>query len=903
MFAAPAASRRPSLQSDARVMTMGSARGLLDELIPAETVLRTMLANGLRVLVRQDRSAPVVAVVSYVRAGYFDEADDVVGIAHVLEHMYFKGTPTRGVGEIARETKAAGGYLNAGTLYNRTNYYTVLPASGFEAGIAIQADAYANSLIDARELAKELEVIIEEGKRKADSPSALSTESLFALLHDRHRIRRWRMGREEGLRALTREQVVEFYRNFYRPSNTVLAVVGDVDPAYALQVVKRHYGRLPDTEVVRSPGPVEPEPTSPAFRYQELPGDVQQTELVFGWRTRPVTHADAPVLDLLAAILAGGRASRLYRAVRERRLASSVVAYNFAFDELGVFVLHATARPEHAVDAARAVWDELRRVRNGEITEVEVDRARQTLHAHWLRRMETMEGQANHLASWESHGDWRLGNEYIDRLLGTGAARLADVATRYLSPHRAGLVAYRPAKTMLIARDAADMLARLEGGSTEPLSTLMRPRMQSPVSGSRAWRLEREEAGVAVFRTSAGIPVLVQRRAGPVAHLGWFVKGGAAHEGEREAGLSTLVARTSLKGTERRSAQRIAETSEFMGAVLGASVNADGMHWMVSAPIGHLDDAAELLGDVLQRPSFHEDALESERAVALANLASLRDDMYRWPLRLAMASAWAGHPYGRSLLGTETSLAAVDPPALHRWHERHALEAPGVLVIVADVNPHDAARLAARYFGALRMAEPQLVAAPEWPRELVERTDVRDKAQTALSLLFPGPTRSDPARFAAEMIVGVTSGLGGRFFDELRDRQSLAYTVLVAPIARERAGAIASYIATSPEKETAARRGLLTQFERLRETAVTEGELARAKSSALGAWAIRRQSAASVLGDIADAWLFGESLRDVIEYEERVRAVTSGEVLALARRYFDEGRRAEGIVRGTSRKV
>ena len=100
---------------------------VLDSVLPAASVRRHRLPNGLRVLVRQDRSAPVVAIVTYVKAGYFDETDDVIGIAHVLEHMYFKGTPTLGVGEIARATKASGGYLNAGTIYDHTHYYTVLP--------------------------------------------------------------------------------------------------------------------------------------------------------------------------------------------------------------------------------------------------------------------------------------------------------------------------------------------------------------------------------------------------------------------------------------------------------------------------------------------------------------------------------------------------------------------------------------------------------------------------------------------------------------------------------------------------------------------------------------------------------------------------------------------------------
>src|SRR5947209_10724677 len=225
--------------------------------IESATVHRTVLPNGLKVLIKSDFSAPVVAIVTYVSAGYFDETDDIVGIAHVLEHMYFKGTPTRGVGEIAKQTKAVGGYLNAATNYAHTSYYTVLPASGFRQGLEVQADAYANSLIDSEELARELEVIIQEAKRKADNPAAVATETLYELLHDAHRIRRWRIGREAGLRTLTREALVGFYRNFYHPGNTVLSIVGDVDPEQALAEVQRAYGSLPSGVPSRHPGPTE----------------------------------------------------------------------------------------------------------------------------------------------------------------------------------------------------------------------------------------------------------------------------------------------------------------------------------------------------------------------------------------------------------------------------------------------------------------------------------------------------------------------------------------------------------------------------------------------------------------------------------------------------------------------
>ena len=568
-----------------------------------------------------------------------------------------------------------------------------------------------------------------------------------------------------------------------------------------------------------------------------------------------------------------------------------------------MFVVHATVRPERLRDAGSAVWDQLRRARAGEITAPEVERARRVLEAQWLRRFESMEGQANHLASWELAGDWMLGGGYLDRLLASDASRLADVAWRWLAPERAGLVTYRPAGAPPLAANAAAMREALEGRRPEALAPLMRPGSPSPVHGSRAWVFERDDAGVRVFRMATGTPVLVHRRPGALAHLGWFVRGGAVHEAADETGLTSLMTRVSLKGTLRRSAQRVAEDAEFLGGVLSTAATADGFQWTISVPRRRLEEAAELLADVVQRPSFGEEAFESERAVMLANLSALRDDMYRWPIRLATEAAWGAHPYGRSPLGTEESLAAMDTELLRGWHAKTAIEAPGVLVCVGDVEPDDGASLATRFFSGLRAADAPEAPVPVWPEGPKRSDDRRDKAQSALAMLFEGPSRGDDARFSAGMIAGVASGLGGRFFDELRDRQSLAYTVMAAPIVRRRAGAFSAYIAMSPEKEEAARNGLLREFARLRESPVTERELEQAKTYALGTWAIRRASAAAVMGDIADSWLFGRSLLELSEYEDRVRSVSAARMLQLARRYFEPERRVEGLVRGTGRVV
>ncbi len=863
------------------------------------TVLRTVLPNGLTVLVRHDSSAPVVAIVTYVKAGYFDETDDVVGIAHVLEHMFFKGTPSRAVGAIARDTKSVGGYLNAATIYDHTVYYTVLPSAGLATGLDVQFDAYAHSVIDAGELSRELEVIIQEAKRKADNPAAVATETLYEVLHDRHRIRRWRIGREPDLRALTREALHRFYRNFYQPGNTILTIVGHVDSDTVMREVSERYGALTAGTPVHAPGP--PEEGAPGFRYREWTGDIGQSQVAFGWRTPATLHPDTPGLELLAMVLGGGRASRLYRAVREQKLATSVSVYDYTPTSLGVFVVHAETPPHRSLEAARTIWAQLRALLAEGVSEAEVVRAKRLYETRWVRRLEDMEGQANYLAEWEALGDWRRGEQYLAQALATTSDELTSLARQYLHPDHAGIVLYRPNDSVRIASDAKEMHALLDAAPPAVVAPTPLPAAPSPALRTRL-RIEREEAGVRVYRTESGTPLLVRRRAGALLHAGVYALGGAREEPANLAGLTLMLVRTSVKGTTSRSADQISEEGELLGGSVSGGTGAESFGWTVSVPMRYAAEAIALLADVAQSPTIPDDALETERSLALSNLVALRDDMYWYPVRLATEAAWAGHPYGIPASGDEQTLPGIDAERVREWHRTHFLGAPSVLAVVGDAEPDELAAMMASRFHAVVGGDLAPLDPPAWPSELVQRVEQRAKTQTALAMFFQGPARTDPSRFAASMIAGVASGLGGRFFDELRDRQSLGYTVHAFASERAMAGMFGAYIATGPDQEDIARRGLLREFAKLCESPVTAQELEQAKTYAIGTHAIRQQSGGSVLADMVDAYLFG-SLRDLAEFDQRVRGVTAQEMRLLAQTYFRPDRRVEGIVRGVAKAV
>lgn len=885
-----------------------------DALALHHDTVREVLPNGLTLLVRVDRSAPVVSIVTHVKAGYFDESDDIVGIAHVLEHMYFKGTPTRGVGQIARETKANGGYLNAHTIYDHTSYYTVLPSSSFVAGLDIQFDAYARSVIDAEELARELEVIIQEAKRKRDTASAVTIETLYALLHDRHRIRRWRIGEEQMLRGFTREQLVAFYRRWYRPDNTILCVVGDVSVDDVRREVVARYGPLEAGTPPRDRGPMER--ITPGFRHREWSGDIAPQHTAYGWRVPGLAHPDAAALDLTGVAMGSGRASRLYRALRERQLASSVSAWNYTTDAIGVFVLHAEGPPAQARAAAQALWRELDALRQDGFRASEVQRAQRILEARWLRRLESMDGQAQYLASWEAEGGLVAASQYYDALMTLDRQTLQRVVNTHLDAGQVSVVSYRPEHAEPLASDAEGMqalLAEVVGQGSAVMSApslptppgaavVEAPAVHTPGSSASCAAGATTEAqhDVHVFHTRGGVPILVHPRAGaPLVHLGLFQRGGAVLDAAEEEGRARLMLQSTLKGTRRRSGAQIAEAAEDLGSSISVSAGLESLGWALSVPLRHLTTAGDLLAEVVQEAAFPADGVETERAQALSELARLRDDMYRWPMRLASQAVYGTHPYARSTIGSETSLAALDASTLAAAHATQVMQGQTVLAVVGDVDPErTAAQLDAAFASLVYREQPWIAAAP-WPQEVRREVDSRDKQQTALALLFPGPSRTDTDRYATRVLSSIASGLGGRFFEQLRDAQSLAYTVSAFPIERSAVGAFAAYIATSPTREEEAREGLLREFARFVEAPPSEEEMERARRYLLGTQAIAQQSGGHVLADLVDAWLFGDGLGEAADERERLAAVQAADVQRVAAHYFDPQRVGEGVVRGT----
>jgi zinc protease len=524
-----------------------------------------------------------------------------------------------------------------------------------------------------------------------------------------------------------------------------------------------------------------------------------------------------------------------------------------------------------------------------------------------------MDGQAQYLAGWEAEGGLSVGAQYYDTMLSLDAARLQQAMVAHLDPSQVTAVSYRPEGAAPIV-ESIDALQQLfhdaaPGSAVMAPSAVPTPSIASPaIPEAPAVHLRSAlraagviDHGVHVYRTAQQVPVLVMPRPGsPLVNIGVVQRGGASLDEPHHEGLARLAAQTMLKGTATRTGAQIAEATEELGGSIGVSVGLESLGWSLSVPVRHTHTATALLADVLQAPVFQGDAVDTERALALAELDRVRDDMYRWPMRLAAMAAYGTHAYARSVVGTDVTLPMLDAAAVQHFHERHIRRSASVIAVVGDVAPDEIAVLIDSLFGRLEWHEGHPLPEPLWPPVARALHESRAKQQTAMAMLFPGPSRTDAARFAARVLSAIASGLGGRFFEQLRDKQSLAYTVSAFPVERRAAGAFGAYIATSPAREEEARAGLLGEFAKLCDAPPTAEEVERAQRYLIGSHAISQQSGASVLGELVDAWLFGEGLHEVADVPARLAAVTASEIQALAQRCFDPSRVAEGVVRGTA---
>lgn len=410
----------------------------------AEKVHEYKLENGMKVLVKPDRRAPVAVSQVWYKVGSSDEHGGMTGISHVLEHMMFKGTAKHPGKEFSDIIAANGGEENAFTSRDYTVYYQFIGRDRLEIAFALEADRMRNLLLPEEEFKKERQVVREERfMRTDDKPEALTYERFNAVAYLNDPYRNPVIGWDEDLRALTVEDLRKWYETYYAPNNATLVVVGDVDPDTIFALAQKHFGPLkPSTPPVRKP---REEPTQRGERRIQIHAPAKVPYLLMGYQAPSLKTAEhdweAYALDVLAGILDGGSSARLAsQLVREQEVAASATAgYNLSAKYQTLFLFDANPTQKHTVaELEKALYEQIERVRKELVTEAELKRVKARVIAAKVYELDSVQQQATQIGALETIGlGWQLMDDYPEKIRAVTAEQVREVAKKYLVPeHR-----------------------------------------------------------------------------------------------------------------------------------------------------------------------------------------------------------------------------------------------------------------------------------------------------------------------------------------------------------------------------------------------------------------------------------------------------------------------------------
>lgn len=833
----------------------------------AQPVHRTVLPNGLTLLVQADDGAPVASVQIWVKTGSIHE-DRLLGsgVSHFLEHMLFKGTTNRAGRDISATLQAHGGQVNAYTSFERTVYYVDLPAVHADIGLEVLGDMVLNSTLPADEFVKEREVILREIAMVQDEPDQRLGENLFATACREHPHKYPIIGYKDVFSSLTRDDLLGYYRARYVPNNLTVVVAGDVDPAAVAAKVAAVFGSAPRGRL--APVVVAPEPPQIAPRESHLHEDVELTRAALSWHVPGLRHADVPGLDLLAAVLGHGDSSILWQSLREKkRLVHSIDAHCWTPADGGVFNVYFTCEPDKRAAAERAVRRELDAAAAKGFAPALLRKAVRQLVVGEINSRKTVSGRAGRLGSAEvCAGDLGFGRAFFARLGALKSSDLQRLIRQYLSPSALTAVSLNPLSAAPATSTAKPRAKAVAGG--EPITL---------PNGARLLLLP-----------AAGLPNL---------HLRLLFEGGPLHEPADRRGVTALLATLLTRDTTKRSAAAVAGAIEEVGGAFYPFSGNNSFGLAVEVLPADLDRGLALLTEALIGPAFKAATLDIERDAQLAELKQDQDDVVTFARKLIRRRFFDGHPFAVDATGEADGLKALKPADLRALWKRLGVAGNAVLVASGDFDPKKLAprlkALLAKLPKGRAPERPAPFAAPA-ARDLVEQ---RACEQAVVFDAFPGPGLLEPDQTVAEVVDELFSGMSSRLFERVREEKGLAYFVRSSRIVGVNTGMFALYAGTAPATADAVRAEFDAELARVRAGKVTKAELDRCRTRLKAGRRMGLQTNAARAMHAGLNLLLGQPLETPEDYDARIDAVTAADVKTFVRARLRPEARVRLVVR------
>jgi len=859
-----------------------------------EGISEFRLSNGLRVLLAPDQSKPTTTVNMTYLVGSRHENYGETGMAHLLEHMLFKGTPS--MRNALAEFSRRGLQANGSTWTDRTNYFASFAANedNLEWYLKWQADAMVNSLIAREDLDSEMTVVRNEMESGENNPFRVLMSKMLASAYQWHNYGKTTIGARSDVENVDIGRLQAFYRTYYQPDNAVLIVSGRFDVAKTLAVIADTFGKIP-----------KPERTLPRLYTEEPVQDGERSVTLRRAGGSPMVAAmyhtpqggapDYAAMDLLAGILGDAPSGRLYKALVQTKLAASTFGFTFGMHDPGVIMLGAQLPPGADIDAARSkMLETIETIKSQPITEEELERARTRWLKDWDMAYSDPQKVGVSLSESIAQGDWRLFFLTRDRVRTVKLADVQRVAESYLLQSNRTLGTYIPTDNpqRAPAPKPLDLQAELKDYKGDTDFVQADAFDATPANIDARTQLKTLELPNGPVK----LALLPKSTRGRLVHARLALRFGDAESlrGQRE--IARAVGALLDNGTATMTRQQIQDRFDALRADVGFAAGGTGVVVDISTTRDNLPATLELVLDILRNANFPEDQLDEYRRRGLAAVESARQE----PTAVAQqALARHNNPwpaddlrYTPSFDEQEAAYKALTRDALVRFHERFYGAGHIRLAAVGDFDPEVVEQALTRGLAGWKRAPAYTRVPHPFHAPPAERFDISlpDKANAFYMSTLPIPLQDTDPDYPAVILANYLLGSSetSRLWMRVREREGLSYNVRsqVSASSYEPSGSWTMYAIYAPSNRARLEAAVKEEVERVLREGFSEEEVRDGIASLMNLRHLARAQDRRLVAAWSDYLELGRTFAFAAESDRKLQALTAADVNAALRKYF-----------------
>lgn len=869
------------------------------KLASVEGITEYQFDNGLRLLLFPDPSKPTVTVNLTVFVGSRHEGYGEAGMAHLLEHMLFKGTPTNP--QVPKVLQERGARFNGTTWVDRTNYFETLPASddNLDFALGLEADRMMNSYIKGEDLATEMTVVRNEFESGENNPSRILRQRMTAAAYEWHNYGKSTIGNRSDIERVPIPNLRAFYKKYYQPDNAQVVVAGQFDEKKALAMVAKHFGSLPKPERVLDSTYTE-EPAQDGERSVTLRrvGDVGIVGVAY--HIPSAAHPDFAAVRILSYILADEPGGRLYKALVETKKASDVSGSAFAWHDPGLMMMLAEVRRENPLDDVRGILQEtVEGLSKGGVTDVEVNRARQQILNEREKALANSSQLAVELSEWSAQGDWRLFFIYRDRVEKVTPEDVKQVAAKYLkqSNRTVGLFIPSDQSDRTPVPTNPDIKSLVESYKGRE-AVAQGEQFESTPENIEARTKRSTLAGASGIKTA----YLAKKTRGETVQLQLTLRYGDAENLKGLDSACSFLPQLMTRGTKKLSFQELQDALDKNKATLNAGGERGLLNVSMQTKRSNLPAVIDLVGQVLREPSLPAAEFDVLKRQRLADLEQSRTD----PQALAISRLRAMiFPYPKDDVRYRPTVPeqieraqAATLDEVKRLHAQFLGAQAGELVLVGDFDEAEVGpKLAAIFTGWTakqsykRVAEEAFLKVPGTKETILTPDKANAVYVSGLVMPISDSHQDYPAIVMGNFIFGGGS-LSSRLGDRVRQKEGLSYGVGsgLRPSTLDDYCTLTVSAIANPENAPKVDAVIKEELDKLLKSGVTADEVARAKKGYLQSQHVQRTSDGQLAGLLGSTLYVDRTMKFYAEQEKQIESLTGEQIVAALRKYVDPKR-------------